>query len=168
VALTPATGGQDVNTTGTTPIIPGLSVTAGTQGVAFSTLDAAWANVITNLVQKTVLKNLRKDAVFAQPANQYLKANHVVGTNLFVYTAFGDLPAALDLLEGVPPQSIKMQWTNDSFGGKQKGNVVAITDLAEIFSPFDLWVQAADKVAWNAVEAVEDAILAALRPTTSR
>lgn len=155
-------GGDDVATTGTTPDPAGLAVDAGTQGAVFTTLDAAWSNIVTNLVIKNVVKNLRKAAVFAQPGNGALRAVHIPGTNLFVYTAFGDLPAAVDLLEGVPPQTIDMSWGTDSFAGKQKGNVVAITDLATVFSPFDLYQQASEKLAWNAVEAVEDSILAAI------
>jgi N4-gp56 family major capsid protein len=158
----PAYGGDDVATVGSMPDPGGLAVDAGTQGAVFTTLDAAWSQIVTNLVIKTVIKNLRKDAVFAQPGNGALRAIHIPGTNLFVYTAFGDLPPAVDLLEGVPPQTIDMSWGTDSFAGKQKGNVVAITDLATVFSPYDLYSQASEKLAWNAVEAVEDSILAAI------
>jgi N4-gp56 family major capsid protein len=164
LALNAATGGQDVNTTGTEPIIPSAAGTlaAGTTGVAFTALEANWSDIVTNLVIKNLIANLRKEAVFAQAGNAALKATHVPGTNQFVYTAFGDLPAAVDLLEGVPPVSVKPTFANFAFGGKQKGNVVAITDLAAVFSPFDLYTQASEKLAWNAVEAIEDSILAAI------
>jgi len=162
VALNAATGGQDVSTVGTSPIPPGNAVVAGTQGAAFTALGAQWNSIVTNLVIKNVIENLRKKAVFAQPGNRALNATHIPGTNAFVYTAFGDLPPAVSLLEGVPPQTVLMTWSNDTFQGAQKGQVVAITDLAEIFSPFDLWSQAADKIAWNATEAMEVDILAAL------
>jgi N4-gp56 family major capsid protein len=164
LALNGATGGQDAATTGTEPIIPSAAGTlsAGTTGVAFTALDASWSKIVTNLVIKNLIQNLRKDAVFAQAGNAALRATHIPGTNQFVYTAFGDLGPAVDLLEGVPPQSVKMSFANFAFGGKQKGNVVAITDLAAIFSPFDLYSQASEKLAWNAVEAIEDSILAAI------
>jgi len=42
-----------------------------------------------------------------------------------------------------------------SFTGKQVGKTTAITDLAEIFSPFDLYAKASEKLAWNAVDYVE-------------
>jgi N4-gp56 family major capsid protein len=164
MALGPNTGGQDVNTTGTEPIIPSAAGTqaAGTAGVAFTALDASWSKIVTNLVIKNLIQNLRKDAIFAQPAHQALRATHVPGTNTFVYTAFGELPAAVDLLEGVPPVTVKPTFANFSFSGKQKGNVVAITDLAALFSPFDLYSNASEKLAWNAVEAIEASILAAI------
>lgn len=164
MALTVATGGQDLPTTGKTPIPTGAGLTAQAgigSGPGF-TLDARWSNIVTNLVLKGLVKNLRKDAVFGQPGNAGLNAVHVPGTNLFVYTAFGDLPAAVDLLEGIPPQTISMTFTNDSFAGSQKGQVVSISDLATIFSPFDLYSQASEKLAWNAVEAIEASILAAI------
>jgi len=163
VALTAATGGQDVSTVGTSPIPPGNALVAGTQGAVFTALSAQWNSIVTNLVIKNVIENLRKAVVFSQPGNRALQATHVPGTNTFVYTAFGDLPPAVSLLEGVPPQTVLMTWANDSFQGAQKGQVVAITDLAEVFSPFDLWTQAADKIAFNATDAMEVDILAALQ-----
>jgi N4-gp56 family major capsid protein len=163
LALSGNTGGQDVSTTGTTPIIPGESYAAGTQGTVFTNIDAEWSQIVTNLVIKNLMQNLRKDAVFAQPMHQALRASHVPGTLQFVYTVFGDLGPAVDLLEGVPPQTVKGTLANFAFKGTQKGNVVAITDLAAIFSPFDLYSQASEKLAWNSVEAIEDSILAALK-----
>ena len=42
-----------------------------------------------------------------------------------------------------------------SFTGKQMGKTTAITDLAEIFSPFDLYAKASEKLAWNAIDYIE-------------
>jgi N4-gp56 family major capsid protein len=157
-------GGIDTPASGNEPISIGNAgtIAAGTSGTVFTALEAQWSEVVTNLVIKNLMQNLRKDAVFAQPAHQGLKATHVPGTLQFVYTVFGDLPKAVDLLEGVPPVAVKNQLANFAFKGTQKGNVVAITDLATIFSPFDLYSQASEKLAWNAVEAIEDSILAAI------
>jgi N4-gp56 family major capsid protein len=47
-----------------------------------------------------------------------------------------------------------------SFTGKQVGKTTAITDLAEIFSPFDLYAKASEKLAWNAVDYVETTLAA--------
>ena len=71
--------------------------------------------------------------MFAQEGNQYLKATHVPGTNQFVYTGFADLTPAVELLEGVPPETEKMLFDTFAFGGKQVGKTTAMTDLAEIF-----------------------------------
>jgi N4-gp56 family major capsid protein len=149
-------GGQD-SATGTEPIIPSAAGTTalGTAGVAFAgTPNADFANIVTALVVRNVIEVLRDDAIFAQEGS-YLKATHVNGTNQFRYTAFADLAAADTLLEGVPPISEKLTWDIFEFTGVQKGKVVAVTDLAEEFSPFDLYRQAAGKIAWNAVDTVE-------------
>jgi N4-gp56 family major capsid protein len=49
-----------------------------------------------------------------------------------------------------------------AFGGIQIGKTTAITDLAEIFSPFDLYAKASDKLAWNAVDYIENTLGALL------
>jgi N4-gp56 family major capsid protein len=85
-------------------------------------------------------------------------ATHVPGTNQFVYTGFADLGAAVELLEGVPPETEKMLFDTFSFTGKQIGKTTAITDLAEIFSPFDMYAKASEKLAWNAVDYVEQTL----------
>lgn len=157
MALTPATGGQDVNTTGTEPIIPSAAgtVSLGTTGVPYAgTPNADFAKIVTALVSRNIVENLRDKAIVLQES-AFLRASHVPGTSIFRYVAFADLPDAVDLLEGVPPQSVKMNWDSFEFTGGQKGNVVAITDLAELFSPFDLYRVAAEKIAWNAIDTAE-------------
>ena len=77
------------------------------------------------------------------------------GTNQLRYTAFADLGAAETLLEGVPPETEGLKWDTQEFTGHQKGKVVAITDLAEQFSPFELYRIAAEKIAWNAIDTAE-------------
>ena len=153
------------------PIIPSNAGTlgAGVPGVAFTDvaragaygLNADFAAVVTALVVRDTIETLRHKAVFAQEGQQFLRAQHVPGTNQFIYTGFGDLTPAVELLEGVPPETEKMLFDTFAFGGKQVGKTTAMTDLAEIFSPFDLYSKAAEKLAWNAVDYVET-VLAAL------
>jgi len=145
---------------GSQPIIPSNAGTlgAGVPGTAFATgggLNADFAKVVTALVVRNTIDTLRNKAVFAQAGNQPLTASHVPGTNAFVYTGCADLTAAVELLEGVPPETEKMLFDTFSFTGKQVGKTTAITDLAEIFSPFDLYAKASEKLAWNAVDYVE-------------
>ena len=165
-------GGGIVQTApGNQPIIVSNegTVGAGVPGVAFTDvartatfgLNADFAKVVTALVVRDTIDNLREKAVFAQEGNMYLKATHVPGTNQFVYTGFADLTPAVELLEGVPPETEKMLFDTFAFGGKQVGKTTAMTDLAEIFSPFDLYAKSAEKLAWNAVDYVEG-VLAAL------
>lgn len=149
-------GGQD-SATGLEPIIPSAAgtVALGTAGVAYAgTPNADFAGIVTALVVRNVIEVLRDKATFAQELS-FMKAQHVPGTSLFRYTAFGDLGAADTLLEGIPPVTEKLTWDTFEFTGGQKGKVVAITDLAELFSPFDLYRTASEKLAWNAVDTVE-------------
>jgi N4-gp56 family major capsid protein len=163
-------GGTDQASPGTQPITPSNEGTlgAGVPGVAFTDsgrastygLNADFAKIVTALVVRNTIEALRDEAVFAQEGNAYLKASHIPGTNQFVYTGFADLGDAVELLEGIPPESEKMLFDTFAFGGKQVGKVTAITDLAEIFSPFDLYAKASEKLAWNAVNYVEKTLAA--------
>jgi hypothetical protein len=160
----PLTGGNQAGglvqtTAGNEPLIVSNAGTlgAGVPGVAFSggQLNADFAKIVTALVVRNTLDTLRNEAIFAQEGNMFLTARHVPGTNAFVYTGFADLTAAVELLEGVPPETEKMLFDTFTFTGKQVGKTTAITDLAEIFSPFDLYAKASEKLAWNAVDYVE-------------
>jgi N4-gp56 family major capsid protein len=149
-------GGQD-SATGTEPIIPSAAGTTalGTAGVAYAgTPNVDFANIVTALVARNAIEVLRDKTVFMQEGS-YLRAQSIPGTNAMRYTAFADLAAADTLLEGVPPVTEKLTWDVFEFTGAQKGKVVAITDLAEKFSPFDLYRIAAEKIAWNAVDTAE-------------
>jgi len=150
------------------PIPPSNAGTlaAGTAGVAFSNAGfnaGAFSQVVTALVQRNLIENLRSQPVILQQG-VFLKARNVPGTNKMVYSAFADLSPAVALLEGVPPESEKMLFDSMEYTGVQKGKVVAITDLAALLSPFELYSTAAEKVAWNAVDTAEKdaaAVLAA-------
>lgn len=148
------TGGQD--TAGSLPTPPGGTTTAlDTVGQAYDgTPNATFSKIVTALVLRNTMEVLRTKAVVMQET-QYLTAKHVPGTKSFVYTAFADIGDAEDLLEGVPPQTEGLDWDTFEFTGGQKGKIVAITDLAELFSPFDLYRIAAEKIAWNIVNTAE-------------
>lgn len=160
------TGGQD-SSSGSEPIPPTAAGTTalGTAGVAYDgTPNASFDKIVTSLVLRNVVEALRAKAVIL-PAAGFIRARHVPGTKDFVYTVFGDLAAADELLEGVPPQTVGLAWDTMSFTGTQKGKVVAITDLADAFSPFDLYATAAEKVAWNAIDTAEKDAVALLNGT---
>jgi N4-gp56 family major capsid protein len=148
------TGGQDAAGSLATP--PGGTTTAlGTVGVAYAgTPNADFANIVTALVVRNIVDNLRDKAVVMQEGS-FVRAASVPGTNVLRYTAFADIGPAETLLEGVPPQTEGLQWDTQEFTGSQKGKIVAITDLAEQFSPFELYRIAAEKIAWNAIDTAE-------------
>jgi N4-gp56 family major capsid protein len=148
------TGGQDA--AGSLPTPPGGTTTAlDTVGVVYDgTPNTQFDKVVTALVVRNVMENLRTKTIVMQEG-AWLRAKHVPGTKTFRYTAFADLGAAEDLLEGVPPQTEGLVWDTFEFTGAQKGKLVAITDLAELFNPFDLYRVAAEKVAWNAIDTAE-------------
>jgi N4-gp56 family major capsid protein len=102
---------------------------------------------------------LRDKTTFLQEGS-FLRASSVPGTSTMRYTAFSDLGAADTLLEGIPPISEKLTWDTFEFTATQKGKIVAITDLAEQFSPFGLYQIASEKLAWNAVDTAEKDITA--------
>lgn len=161
------TGGQD-SASGTEPIPPSNAGTlaAGTAGVAFDgDTNAAFDQIVTALVLRNLSDNLRNDLVVLQ-ASAFARAKNVPGTNNFTYTFFADLGAAEDLLEGIPPVTVPLTWDTFSFTGTQKGKLVAITDLAEVFSPFELYRIAAEKVAWNAMDTAETAAVTLLMAAT--
>lgn len=160
------TGGQDAS--GTLPIPSGgSSNAAGTLGTVFDGIVAngEFDNIVTTLVNRNIVDILRTDAVVMQPG-AWLPATHVKGTRDFRYAAFPDLGVAELLLEGVPPQTSKLAWEILTFTGGQKGKLVAITDLAEIYSPFELYSIAAEKLAWNAVDTAEKDIVTLLMAAT--
>jgi N4-gp56 family major capsid protein len=141
----------------TQPIPPSNAGTlaAGTAGVAWAgTPNASFAKIITNLVVRNIIETLRNAAIIVQEAS-YVRAKQVPGTNQLVYTAFADLPPADVLLEGVPPETATLGFDTFTFTGVQKGKVVAITDLAQLMSVYELYSVAAEKVAWNAVDTAE-------------
>jgi hypothetical protein len=156
------TGGQDAAGSLATPA-GGTTTALGTVGVNYAgTPNADFANIVTALVVRNVIDNLRTQTVFMQEGS-FIRATSVPGTNQLRYTAFADLGPAEDLLEGVPPQTEGLAWDIQEFTGKQKGKLVAITDLAEQFSPYELYRIAAEKVAWNAVDTAEKDLVALLQ-----
>ena len=114
-------GGQDAAGILATP--PGGTTTAlGTVGTVYAgTPNADFANIVTALVVRNVIDNLRTQTVFMQEGS-FIRATSVPGTNQLRYTAFADLGPAEDLLEGVPPQTEGLAWDIQEFTGKQKGN----------------------------------------------
>ena len=139
---------------------------AGTAGTAFTTAAfnaGAFSSIVTALVLRNLVEALRDQPVILQQG-MFIKARNVPGTNKMVYSAFSDLSPAQTLLEGIPPETEKLLFDSAEFTGTQKGKLVAITDLAAMLSPYDLYSQAAEKVAWNAIDTAEKdaaAILAA-------
>jgi N4-gp56 family major capsid protein len=156
-------GGQDA--AGILAIPSGGTTTAlGTVGVNFAgtpnpTQGTNFGAIVTALVIKNLMEVLRDRTVILQEGS-FIRASSVPGTNQLRYTVFADIGVAEDLLEGVPPQTEGLQWDTQEFTGKQKGKLVAITDLAEQFSPFELYRVAAEKIAWNAIDTAEKDALA--------
>lgn len=147
-----------VSALGKEPIVGSLAGTtlAGNKsdGTQLTDLNAAFTSVVTALVKKTTEDILRNKAVILAESN-FIHATNVKGTNKFVYTAYADLGAAEDLAEGVPPISVALAFDTMDFVGSQKGKIVAISDLAEMFNPHEQYAIAAEKIAWNIVDTME-------------
>lgn len=147
-----------VSALGKEPIIGSLAGTtlAGNKsdGTQLTDLNAAFTSVVTALVKKNVEDIVREKAIILAESN-FVHATNVKGTNKFVYTAYADLGAAEDLAEGVPPISVALAFDTMDFTGSQKGKIVAISDLAEMFNPHEQYAIAAEKIAWNIVDTME-------------
>ena len=137
-------GGMTVGTEPFPSSIAGTTLAGG--GSAFSDINAQFAKIVTVLVRKQAFEILRKKAVILQDS-AWIPARNVPGTNKFVYVAYADLGAAEDISEGVPPVTVPLVFDTMDFMGSQKGKIVAISDLAELFNPFDQYAVAAEKVA---------------------
>jgi hypothetical protein len=161
------TGGQD-SAAGTEPIPPSAAGTLalGVAGTAYAgDPNAQFDLILTNLVIRQTIDVLRDKPVIMS-AGSYLNAKHVPGTSQFVYTGFTDIGAAETLLEGVPPVTTSLAWDQFTFTGVQKGKLLAITDLASLFSPFDMYSTAAEKLSWNVLDTVEKEAVALLSGAT--
>lgn len=155
-------------TAGLEPLPTGGTTTAfGTLGVAAdpASPNAQMAKILTALIQRQAIDILRDKAVIMSEGS-YLKARHVPGTNIFRYKFFADLGVAEDLLEGIPPEPEGLAWDTFEFGGGQKGKLVRVTDVAELFASEDLRSIAAEKLAWNAIDTAEIQAVAMLTAAT--
>ena len=145
----------------------------GTGGVALTT---NFDQTVTALVASQIETNLRKVTRY-MGAGGYRTAQIQKGTNKLRYIAYGDLPvpAVLPpnpnvqpwLKEGVRPDLEALTIAYEEFTAYQAGRLVGISDVALQFNPHDLFAVAAERIAFNALQTVDQYVAAVLHAGTN-
>jgi N4-gp56 family major capsid protein len=124
----------------------------------FSTASSNFGNTVVNAVQSKILEELRANLVHAPQQGgatrrlSYQKGNNNNG----VLVAYADFAAATtSLTEGSPPTSDTLTIATETVSALQYGRVVEMTDLADQESPQNVVAVAAEKLARNAVQTLD-------------
>lgn len=124
----------------------------------FSTGTTNFGNTVVNAVQSKILEELRANLVHAPQQGgatrrlTYQKGNNNSG----VLVAYADFAAATTALtEGAAPTADTLTIATETVSALQYGRVVELTDLAAQESPQDVIAVAAEKLARNAVETLD-------------
>lgn len=139
----------------------GASDTGAMAGAPTKTVNID--KTVTALVRRDILENLRAVARWLQDG-AYIPGDIIPGTNLVRHMAYGDLPAADPIIavEGEPPAHEALTIGYEEYAAKQRGRIVAITDVALKLNPHDLLGKAAEKVAFDALMTVDRSVAAAI------
>lgn len=122
--------------------------------MAQTTSDALSA-AITFKVQTLVLKNLRAQLVFADPAYAE-KGEFAQGTDALVFVAFPDLAInTTPLTEGTVPTARALTMTTVSVDTAQYGDLVNVSDVAKVKSPKDLAAIASERISYQAAQSID-------------
>lgn len=119
------------------------------------TTSSALSAALTFKVQRRVLENLRASLVFADPmfADQ---GQFDAGHNTLTFITVPDIAInTATLTEGAPPTARALTISTVSITPAQYGDLVAVTDLARSFSPFDISNVAAERVTRQARESID-------------
>jgi N4-gp56 family major capsid protein len=117
--------------------------------------SSALSQVLQAALQSKVLEPLRAQLVFANKswAEMGVFKN---GTDLIKFGAIGELSVATTpLTEGSPPTAVSLSITTTSVTAAQFGNLIDVTDLAKVKSPYDLAMAGSEKLARNAAETID-------------
>lgn len=122
--------------------------------MAMTTSDAL-AAAITYKVQKKALQNLRARLVFADPSYAE-KGEFDAGRDALMFVAYADLPiSTTSLTEGVTPTARALTQSTVVVDAQQFGDLVSISDLAKIKAPLDIVDIAAERIARQAAESID-------------
>jgi N4-gp56 family major capsid protein len=119
------------------------------------TLSSAIAAAVTFSVQKTVLKNLRAELVFADSAYAQ-KGSFDPGTDTLTFVDYPDLAQnTTPLTEGASPTPKALTMGTVNVSASQYGDVVDISDVAKIKSANDLSAIASERVGRQIQESLD-------------
>lgn len=122
------------------------------------TQSSILSQVLVAEVQDGLLENMRNQLVFGNRAYAEM-GRFVPGSDAIKFAAVPDLAVATTpLVEGTPPDAVPLSVEAVTVDADQFGNVVRITDLAKIKSPFDLVSTARERLARNAAQTVDQIV----------
>lgn len=119
------------------------------------TTSSAVSAAVTFKVRRTVMRNLRNDLVFADPAYSD-NGDYDPGHDVLTFVASPDLPINVTpLTEGQAPNKRALTFTTVTVSAAQYGDLVAITDLLKVKSPIDTVDIASDRLSRQARESLD-------------
>jgi N4-gp56 family major capsid protein len=117
--------------------------------------SSALSSVLEAALQSKVLEPLRAALVYANKAWAEM-GTFKPGTDIIKFGAIGELSVATTpLTEGSPPTAVALSITTTSVAAAQFGNLIDVTDLAKVKSPYDLAMAGSEKLARNAAETID-------------
>lgn len=123
------------------------------------TTSAILSQVLVAEVQDGLLENMRNKLVFGNKAYAEMGRRLGNGADAIKFASVPDLAAATTpLTEGSPPTAVAMTSDAVTVDTQQYGNLVSITDLAKIKSPFELTATARERLSRNAAVTVDQLV----------
>jgi N4-gp56 family major capsid protein len=117
--------------------------------------SSALSQVLEAALQSKVLEPLRAALVFANKSWAEM-GSFKPGADIIKFGSIGELSVATTpLTEGSPPTAVALSITATSVTAQQFGNLVDVTDLAKVKSPYDLAMAGMEKLARNAAESID-------------
>lgn len=119
------------------------------------TTSSAVSAAVTFKVRRNVMRNLRSDLVFADPAYSD-DGDYDAGHDVLTFVASPDLPINVTpLTEGQAPNKRALTFTTVTVSAAQYGDLVAITDLLKVKSPIDTVNIASERLGRQARESLD-------------
>lgn len=119
------------------------------------TSSTALSSVLEAAIQSKILEPLRAALVYANKEWAEM-GSFKPGADIIKFGSIPDLSVATTpLTEGSPPTAVALSITATSVAAQQYGNLVDITDLAKVKSPYDLAAAATERLARNAAESID-------------
>ena len=107
------------------------------------------------MVRRNVLKNLRANLVFADPAYSE-NGEYDAGHDVLTFIASPDLPINVTpLTEGQSPNKRALTFTTVTVSAAQYGDLVAVTDLLKVKSPVDVVEIASERLGRQSRESAD-------------
>lgn len=120
-----------------------------------STSTSGFSTLVQALVRAQAEEELRTALVHTIPSN-YLPGTFDKGTNTIRFARYADLALQTTALtEGSPPTPKALTISSEAFSATQYGDIVDITDLAQIDSPHDLAAIAGERVGRQAAASID-------------